>query len=397
MSPRLAYLVSHPIQYQVPLFRRLAQSRRLDFVALFGCDFGVAPSFDPQFGHVVDFGIDLLSGYEHRFIHQARRRPDVNAFLGLVAQPGGLLETRPDAVILHGWRTAMMWQAAATARARGIPYMMRAETPSFKTAPRARRWSRDLAVNTLLRGADALLALGEANERFYVGQGCDRARIHRVPYFVDNGAVAAEARAGRSDRASIRAALDIPEHAVVIVAVGKLMPRKRPLDLVRALRELPENVHVLWIGSGELEAEVRRVASVEGVEGRFHLAGFRQAAETWRLLGASDVFALGAQNEMWGLVVNEAVAADLPTIVSDQCGAAEDLVVAGSTGEVVPVANQPALVAALRTWTDRAARGDRGDSALRTKLAANHSIERAAEAIEDVVDTVVAPARRRAG
>lgn len=394
--PRLGYLVSHPIQYQAPLFRRLASSPALDFVALFGCAHGAVPSYDPQFGQVVNFGVDVLSGFEHAFVPQAAAAPDVDRFLGLRARRGeaAAMVGRVDQIVLHGWRTAMMWQVAAAARRGGVPYHMRAETPFFAGAggdATLRRRARDAVVGPLVRGAARTLALGSANERFYRRLGVDARAIVRVPYFVDDAAVRAAACAGRRDRAELRAGLGIPVDAPLVVSVGKLIARKRPFDLADALARLSADVHVAWIGSGELEAAARARAARLGVERRFHVVGFRPAEEVWRLLGAADLFALPAEREPWGLVVNEAVVAGLPVLATDDCGAAEDLVVPGRTGDVVPVGDVDAWAGALDRWVARirgASGADAADAELMRRLADGHSLERAARAIEGAVLSV---------
>lgn len=389
-KPLLGYLVSHPIQYQAPLFRRLAESRSVDFIAFFGSDFGVRASFDPQFGREVNYGIDLLGGYRSVFLDQAGSRVSVDRFWGLRTRSiHSVSHAAPvDVLTLHGWRTAMMWQAAAGARLRRVPYLMRAETPEFRHARRSfspLQLVRDRAVGGLIRGAAGALALGAANERFYERMGVPRSRVHRVPYFVDNESVARAAARGRSERERILSALGVPARSIVLVAVGKLMPRKRPLDLVHVLPTLPKCVHVLWIGSGEMEATVRREAESLGVADRLSLAGFRPAEETWEILGASDLFALPSEREPWGLVANEAVAAGLPILVSDECGSAEDLVAPDRTGSIVSTGDLPAWSGAIASWARRIASGDRGDASRRQSLADAHSIMRAAAMIEEVV------------
>jgi glycosyltransferase involved in cell wall biosynthesis len=384
--------VSHPIPYQVAFFRQLEASPKLDFVALFGSDFGTRPTYDPQFRQVVDFGMDLLSGFSYRFVPQVRSVPRIDRIHGLVARaPGELLDAvRPDAIILHGWATAMMWQVAAAAHLRKIPYFMRAETPDVYTESTRQglaRTARRALVTKLITGASAVLALGAANERFYASYGY-KGQVRRVPYFVDNDAVARAAASGRARRTELRASLGIPADAFVIVAVGKLMPRKRATDVVHALTKLDPRVHALWVGSGELEEETRREAAALGVADRFHLAGFRPAEITWNLLGASDLFVMPSEKEPWGLAINEAVAAGLPTVVSSDCGAAEDLVATGRSGTIVPPTDVPALTRAIDEWFQRFLAGSVPDPAVGADLARRHSIGHAVATIETLMHEI---------
>jgi len=397
-KPLLGYVVSHPIQYQAPLFRALAGSGALDFVALFGCDYGIEPSFDPAFGKSVDFGVPLLDGYTSRFLPQGARHPNIDKFWGLRFQCARNFPTRrPDVVVLHGWRTAMMWQAAARCVLGGIPYLLRAETPAW-SVPQVSEESRSLkqqtrhiAVRSLIAHAAGLLALGTANERFYLRMGSDGAKIARVPYMVDNAAVAAAASEGATRRKASRERLGIGVDDVVLVGVGKLMPRKRPLDIVRAMAALPADVHLVWIGSGSVEAAVHGEAQRLGISNRVHLLGFLSSPDTWSMLGIADLFVCPSEAEPWGLVINEAVAAGLPVLASDQCGAAENLLVPDRTGEIVPTGNVPAWEDALRRWAGRILAGDRGDRDTMRRMAADHSLEVAAGAIEGAALSALRP------
>jgi glycosyltransferase involved in cell wall biosynthesis len=129
------------------------------------------------------------------------------------------------------------------------------------------------------------------------------------------------------------------------------MKKKRPLDRVEAARSLNsdgllQNIHLLFVGSGELEKELREACHVvyDAEAERSHVsasfipsgspnalprasfAGFLNQTEISRAYVAADCLVLpSGHGETWGLVVNEALASSLPCLVSDACGCAEDL------------------------------------------------------------------------
>lgn len=383
---RLAYLVSHPIQYQAPLFRRLAASQVVDFVALFGSNFGQGGGFDPQFGQRVDFGVDLLSGYASIFLPgPAHASIDKTFGLRTPSIYTAWNAARPDVMVLHGWRTAMLWQAALAAMRLRRPFLLRAETPRLRHEAAKiglRRRLRNVAVRRLVGQASRLLSLGAANERFYAHMGATPQQLVRMPYFVDNAAVRAAAQAGHQQRRALRVAMGIPDGAIVVIAVAKLIARKRPADLLHAMQHLSPAVHLVWVGSGDLAAEVQHITHVLGLGSRVHWLGFKPSPEVWKLFGMADLFALPSMEEPWGLVLNEAVAAGLPVLASDACGAAEDLIVPGRTGDIVPMGSIAAWRQALGLWGARIAQQDRGDAVEMQRLADAHSIERAASALE---------------
>ena len=102
------------------------------------------------------------------------------------------------------------------------------------------------------------------------------------------------------------------------MSVG-LIPRKRPLELIRAFerlgREVPGATLTVVGAQGELEGDVRELAArVPGVR----YVGFAQGDGLAALYAAADVLVLPALREVWGLVVNEALAHGLFVIASDE-------------------------------------------------------------------------------
>ena len=66
---RLAILISHPIQYQTPLYKLLAEQKEIDLTVLFCSDWGLKIYHDEQFGQSVKWDIPLLDGYKYKFLN----------------------------------------------------------------------------------------------------------------------------------------------------------------------------------------------------------------------------------------------------------------------------------------------------------------------------------------
>jgi glycosyltransferase involved in cell wall biosynthesis len=192
---------------------------------------------------------------------------------------------------------------------------------------------------------DRFLCVGAATRRLYESYGVDASRLTWAPHAIDNERFAAQAGTERPSREALRRAWGIPEDAFCVLFAGKFMSKKRPGDLVGALGLLRElspgrRYHGLFVGAGELGAALRRQCRVvfdaeahggpsgESREGAppATFAGFLNQTEISRAYVAADALVLPSDHETWGLVVNEALASGLPCIVSDRCGAAEDLV-----------------------------------------------------------------------
>lgn len=349
----LAIVTSHPIQYQAPLWRELARAG-LRFEVWFLTPHAVASSFDREFGRAFAWDTNLLEGYPHRFLEIAPGWT-LTSFNGIRLEHSWAEEFRARGIThvwLEGWRFRTLWEAARAAKSAGISVWMRGENNDL--APE--RWSRRIWKKPLLRWlfshVDHFLCIGTANRRFYLHHRVPPERLHAAPYAVDNDFFAAEAARLGPERTSLRAAWGIAPEAKCVLFCGKLIPKKRPLDLIAAVALLPsaerKALHLLFVGTGELSAEVRgRLA--ESSAPASTLAGFLNQSEIPRAFAAADSLVLPSQfGETWGLVVNEALASDVPVLVSDQCGCAEDLAAPLGAAHVFPSGNTAILADHLR-------------------------------------------------
>jgi glycosyltransferase involved in cell wall biosynthesis len=166
-------------------------------------------------------------------------------------------------------------------------------------------------------------------------------RIFHVPHAVDNQMFAAAAAPYQDPdvRAAARRRWGIEPDVFVALFVGKLVPSKRPLNVVRAVARLASGSTLMVVGSGPLEGELRAEAARLGVDLR--MIGFVNQSELGEQYGVADCLTLPGP-ETWGLVVNEALAIGLPCVVSDAVGCAPDLIQDGETGYLYPLGHRGA-------------------------------------------------------
>jgi glycosyltransferase involved in cell wall biosynthesis len=350
---RLAYFVSHPIQYQAPLLRRIAREPDIDLEVFFSSDHTVRGYVDEGFGVKVEWDVPLLDGYRSSFLPRWRDAGKEPSFWRPLNH--GIFERLErghfDAVWSHGYSTVNSLRVIASAAMLRIPVLLRAESTLHD---RARSSAKLLAKEGFFRilqpQVSAVLAIGEANGRYWRHYFGDAMPIFRMPYAVDNDFFqrrAAEAVLGRD---IFRAELGLEPGRPVILFASKLQERKRCTDLVAAHTLLRQpRPYLLIVGDGEERQRLERQA--EGT-GDIRFLGFRNQTQLPRFFDLCDVFVLPSQHEPWGLVVNEAMNAGRPTIVSDDVGCQQDLVCEGDTGAVFPVGDVAALAAAIRRVLD---------------------------------------------
>jgi glycosyltransferase involved in cell wall biosynthesis len=349
---RLLVLTSHPIQYQAPLFRALAARPEIDLEVCFYCRWGVEMHVDPQFGVPVAWDIPLVEGYRSRFLRNFGIDDGPKRFLSLFNPEVTplCLSKRFDAVWIQGWATSSNWLAWLCAATSGKPLLLRGESNALEEPKGLKGAVKKAILGALFSRVSGFLAIGRLNESFYRGYGIPEERIFSVPYAVDNSFFIAQANELAPQRAALRSAYDIHAELPAVLFTGKLILKKRPLDLIRAFANAQTEVpsSLVLVGDGELRRDLEQFVIARRIP-RVHFLGFRNQSEIGKLYALADLFILPSSSEPWGLSVNEAMCFGLPVIVSDQVGAGFDLVKPGINGYVYPARDVAALSASIRS------------------------------------------------
>lgn len=356
--PRLAYVVSHPIQYQAPLLRRIAREPDIDLTVLFGSDLSIRGYQDRGFGVEVTWDTPLLEGYRSRFLPALRDPGTVTATTPISRSLLSALRNADgtpafDALWVHGYASVNSLRAIFAAHALGIPVLLRAES---WTGDRPRTAGKLLAKQLFLRSLrpciTATLPIGSHNGAYWRTYFGETMPQFPMPYAVDNEFFAVRAEQGRGTLPELRKQLQLEPERPVILFASKLQVRKRAADLIEAF-QLLENTpsgarrpYLVIVGDGEERAALEAFCARSGLmDVRF--AGFRNQSELPAFFSLADVFVLPSRHEPWGLIVNEAMASGCPVIVSSEVGAAADLVTDGVEGFVFPAGDVRALASSL--------------------------------------------------
>lgn len=356
---RLAYLVSHPIQYQAPLLRRIAQEKDIELTVFFTSDFSVGRYKDIGFGVEVGWDVPLLDGYDAEFLPSLRdkRRTGVATQInyGILSRLRGSRKKLPyDVLWVHGYSTVNAWHGMIAGKMLGIPVLLRAETwmgSRFRSKQR-------LAVKTLfffaLRGfVSATLSIGTRNSAYWSHYLGEQVPQFQMPYAVDNAFFQRTTKEAGARRLELREELRINSSRPVILFASKLQERKCCADLIEAYKRLAPGhgvdspAYLVIAGDGEERNALERQAAESGLSG-IRFCGFRNQAELARYFDLASVFVLPSRHEPWGLVVNEAMNAGCAIVLSDEVGCQVDLVREGIEGCVFSAGDVTALTAALQ-------------------------------------------------
>lgn len=352
---RLAYLVTHPIQYQAALLRRIAVEPGIQLKVFFATDVSLRKFVDVGFQRPIEWDVPLRDGYDYEVLPGFRSNDRVSFWrpisYGLASR---LRAGRFDAIWIHGYMRWHHWVAMITAKRLGLQVLVRDEATQISMARSTlRRKLKKLFFTWLRQIVDGFLAIGSLNAAYYHQHDVPAARIFMMPYAVDNAFFQARAAGFAVRREALRNELGLAASRPVILYAGKLSRRKGPRDLLEAyLRLSPDNrdepyPYLIYVGDGEQRSELEANAAATGWKS-IRFLGFKNQQEIPALYDLCDAFVLPSTFEPWGLVVNEAMNASKAIIVSDHAGCAPDLVRDGVNGFVFRTGDPTDLARALR-------------------------------------------------
>jgi glycosyltransferase involved in cell wall biosynthesis len=344
---RIGILASHPIQYQSPIFRDLA--KRLDLIVYFSQEF--TKGQHAASGFLVDFewDTDLLDGYNYKFLANYARRPGTNHFFGARCPEvyDEITREKFDAFIVLGWHLFAYWQAVFACKRTGTPVFVRGDSHLNTPRNRIKQIFKSVVYPKLLKSFDGHFYVGEHNRQYLRHYGVPVERMFFAPHCVDTedfGRVVSH-----EARTLCRTRYGIPVDDLVVVFVGKLIDVKRPYDILDALSILRSDglaTSAVFVGDGVLKQTLQTRALSEGLPVFF--LGFRNQSEIHSIYRCADMLVLPSSSETWGLVVNEALASNVPVVVSDVVGCCPDLVTNRPVGCVFSVGDVQSLARAIQ-------------------------------------------------
>jgi len=333
-APSVVAISQGPTPYYTPILNALSERVRLHVVYMGrGADPGSGTGGWSDFRDI--WGEPPV--FEHSYypslpIRIGRLDFHLRVSLGISRE---LHRLRPDAVLVHSWGPLMieplLWSRAASRRA--VMW-----TESGARTGLLRDPLTMAARRRLVALSDAFLSTGTQATRFIESLGADPTHVVRSCLPSALGEKIAGMPLPRREAAAA---------GTRFLFVGRLVERKRPVELALAfVRALPSlgGATLSFVGDGPLRGRLAEIAGASG--GRVRLLGRAEGqALSLRYLDA-DVLVVPSVREVWGLVVNEALAAGLYVVATDQVASAVDLLDEHS-GLLIPADDRDRLVDAL--------------------------------------------------
>lgn len=184
----------------------------------------------------------------------------------------------------------------------------------------------------LLKNADAILVPGEEAAKCIEHYGVDSANVFSFPFTsLIHTDVLCKIK-NEKEKRQLKQDLGVTEN-VAVITVASFIYRKGIDLLLHSCKELNENIGIYIVG-GVPNEEYLQLAKESGRN--IHFLDFMKKESLFRYYQAMDIFVLPTREDVWGLVVNEAMANGLPVITTNRCGAGLDLIKDGINGYIIP-------------------------------------------------------------
>jgi glycosyltransferase involved in cell wall biosynthesis len=320
------------------------------------------PRFDPE-----RFDVSLVSlrtkdtsedtleqhGIDVTYLHRGKFDPATLPALVKV-----LDEKKADIVHMHGYGATTFGRICAAYRK--IPAILH-EHANHTTTP----WFQQMADSALAAYTDVAIAVSKSTADFVVNARKMPAEKTRVVYL---GVPLEEFARPRSqdEIAQARADLGVPEGALAIGTITRLMPFKGNTYLVQAFKSIFErvpNARGFIVGEGELEEALKAEAKALGIADRLTFSGFKR--DVAAALSALDIVVFPSLIEGTPLTAFEALAMGKPIVSTDADGL-KDILTGNRDALIVPRENPRFLADAIVSLAnDPARRAELGAEARR--------------------------------
>lgn len=347
LKPKLAVVSLHPNYYQDKIWRGLAASNEVDLIVYYLSDYGINcelshPDFQTKTKWDTFIQLDM---YKHVFLKNYGKHASdgplarINPSVFRVLYENGF-----DAVLVHGYSSISAWFSVIAAKLYGINVIWRGESVLHGNEADGSWGSRikQFVLVKLFSLCDAILFSCSGNKDFLKYYGVPDCKLYPIPCAVDNEYFSGKRLEYKSQVDDMKASLEIDEHAFVIVYVAQISARKRPIDLLKAVKLLDcDDICVLFVGDGTEKGEAEQYANSNAINARF--VGYKSQTEIPQYYAVADLFVILSDYDPSPKALNEAMNFALPIIATNVIGTANDLVKHSENGFCVDVGDIVAI------------------------------------------------------
>jgi len=286
---------------------------------------------------------------KYKSYHKSTKVEQVEALNIPFSLPVDIFKFKPD-IIISGEMGLKSLMAYFVARVLKIPFSI--WTEEINETAKQISWIQKVIRNYLFNKSTSFLAWGAPAYEHVIANGVAKSKVFRCTQSVDNEYW--QSTVSSFLKPDVRKELNLSGR--IFLLTGRLVARKGFDKFFLAWSKLPEalrNQHsVVLVGDGEEMLNLKELVSHLSIN-NVHFIGSVTQQELPKFYAVADVFVFPSLVDVWGLVVNEALASGLPVLASKYAGATQELVCKQDVGQVIDPVNVNEFSEVLLEWCDK--------------------------------------------
>lgn len=263
-----------------------------------------------------------------------------------------------DVVLAYDYASMSSIKLMITCIIIGVPYIINCDGAFIR-----RNFIKNLVKRFFITRAIACLASGEHAENYFLTYGAKKENIYRHNFSGLNKEDILKEPISLEGKKIIREKLGLSANKKIVLSVGQFAYRKGYDVLLNAWKSMDQCTTLVLIGGGDKETEYRKFVANNKMKNVI-IHGYQPKNILSEYYKAADLFVLPTREDIWGLVVNEAMAFGLPVVTTSKCIAGLELINNYENGFIVPVEDSNAITEKAKLILN--------DSGLANKMADNN-------------------------
>ena len=336
---KVALITNIPTPYRISLFEKLAKHPSISLYVYFNAITEKNRVWRIALDH--RFKYKILPGYNITYQGWAPSTYHINPSI-----INELTSSNYDAVISGGYDSFTNQVSFLLCKIKKIPFILWSGS-TINERNLMRRITLPL-IKYIVRHSDSFIAYGTKAKEYLISLGAHHKDIFIAYNTVDTNFFMQQCLFLKNNKNKILYEIGLQNKKIVLY-IGQLIKCKDLKTLIKAYSKLKQELDaaLLIIGDGPLKNDLENYCVKENVYDVYFI-GFKPKKELPKYYVISDLFVLPSINEIWGLVLNEAMSCGLPVITTDKVGASVDLIQNGVNGIIVESKNVEQLYLAMK-------------------------------------------------
>jgi len=247
-----------------------------------------------------------------------------------------------DLVLFYDFASNFAIKLKLLCQAKKIPFVLNCDG-SFDN----KGFVKNIVKDFIVSGAKMYFASGEYAKRYFLNHGANEKDviIHNFTSIFESDVLAQPLNI--QEKNAIKQELGLSIDRKTVLSVGQFTYRKGYDFMLSGWKEMDAEYDLVIIGGGEDENLYKSITQEKGLK-NVKLEGFKPKDVITRYMQACDVFVLPTREDIWGLVINEALACGVPVITTNRCIAGLEMIRQGENGFTVDIEDSAQLNARIK-------------------------------------------------